>query len=159
MKPLHRGIALGALQCLLVLSVAGKYAWDRERLPRAWARTGPIDPYLPVRGRYVSLQLEVVLTPAVDPAFEYRGFELFAENGLLKVRPASGDGGAIVNRGAHAMLAEPVAYFIPEHAADPASLRPGEELWAEVSVPKSGPPRPIRLGIRRNGALTPLVVR
>jgi hypothetical protein len=147
------------LQCLLVLSVAGKYAWDRERLPRAWARTGPIDPYLPLRGRYVSLQLEVALTPAVDPATAYSGLELFAENGVLKARPGSGSGGAVVNRGAHPMLAEPVAYFISEHAADPTSLRPGEELWAEVSVPKSGPPRPIRLGVRRNGVLTPLDLR
>jgi hypothetical protein len=57
------------------------------------------------------------------------------------------------------MLAEAVAYFIPEHAADPTRLQQGEELWAEVSVPASGPPRPIRLGIRRNGALTPIEVR
>jgi hypothetical protein len=32
MTPLHRGIAVGLLHCLLVLSIAGKYAIDRERL-------------------------------------------------------------------------------------------------------------------------------
>ena len=159
MKPLHRGIALGVLQCLLVLSVAGKYAWDRERLPRAWVRTGPIDPNLPIRGRYVALQLEVALAPqaAVDPS--YGRVELFVENGALKARPSSGNSGAMVIGGAHPMLAESVAYFIPEHVADPTNLRPGEELWAEVSVPRVGPPRPIRLGIRRNGALMPLEMR
>jgi hypothetical protein len=156
MKPRHRGIALGVLQCLLVLSVAGKYAWDRERLPRAWVRTGPIDPNLPIRGRYIALQLEVALTPQ---ATAYQPVELFAENGVLKARPSSRASGVMVTGGPHPVLTEAVAYFIPEHAADPANLRPGEELWAEVSVPKSGPPRPIRLGIRRNGALTPLVVR
>ena len=49
-----------------------------------------------------------------------------------------------------------LAYFIPEHAADP-SIRPAdEELWAEVTVPRKGPPRPIQLGVKKNGILTPL---
>ena len=51
---------------------------------------------------------------------------------------------------------EPVAFFIPEHVPDPSQRRPGEELWAEVTVPRTGPPRPIRLGVKRNGELTPL---
>src|ERR1019366_4049071 len=58
MKPVYRGIAVAVLQCLIVLSVAGKYALDRERLPRVWAMAAPFDPYLPVRGRYVSLRLQ-----------------------------------------------------------------------------------------------------
>jgi hypothetical protein len=49
-----------------------------------------------------------------------------------------------------------IAFFIPEHVADP-SIRPaGEELWAEVTVPPKGPPRPIQLGVMKNGLLTPL---
>lgn len=51
---------------------------------------------------------------------------------------------------------KPIAFFIPEHMPDPSRLKPGEELWAEVTVPKQGPPRPIRLGIKRSGILTPL---
>ena len=51
---------------------------------------------------------------------------------------------------------EPLAFFIPEHVPDP-SIRPaGEELWAEVTMPRKGAPRPIRLGVKRNGELTPL---
>ena len=46
MKPVYRGILVAVLQCLLVLSLAGKYAWDREHLPRVWAKTAPGDPYL-----------------------------------------------------------------------------------------------------------------
>jgi hypothetical protein len=49
-----------------------------------------------------------------------------------------------------------VDYFIPEHADDPSQRPFGEELWVEVTVPPTGPPRPIRLGIKKNGALTPL---
>ena len=43
MKPAYRGIAITVLHCLLVLTVAGKYAWDRDRLPRAWANATPIE--------------------------------------------------------------------------------------------------------------------
>ena len=52
-----------------------------------------------------------------------------------------------------------VAYFIPSDAPDP-SIRPaGEELWVEVSVPKTGAPRPIRLAVKKDGRLTPLELR
>ncbi len=51
---------------------------------------------------------------------------------------------------------EPVAFFIPEHVPDPSRRPVGEELWVEVSIPKSGPPRPIRLGVKKDGVLTPL---
>ena len=117
MKRLYRGIAVALLQCLIVLSLAGKYAIDRERLPRVWARALPADPNLPIRGRYVSLRLE--------------GWT----------------------------LREPVAFFIPEHVPDPSRRSTGEELWVEVSVPRSGPPRPIRLAVKKNGVLTPLDLR
>jgi hypothetical protein len=56
-------------------------------------------------------------------------------------------------------LAEAVAFFIPEHVPDPSRRAPGEELWAEVTVPRSGPPRPIRLGVMKEGRLTPLDLR
>lgn len=51
---------------------------------------------------------------------------------------------------------EPIAFFIPEHVPDPSRRPPDEELWAEVTVPRRGPPRPIRLGVKKNGVLTPL---
>jgi hypothetical protein len=54
------------------------------------------------------------------------------------------------------VLAEPVAFFIPEHATDPSRRRNEEELWVEVTVPRRGPPRPIRLGLKKGDVLTPL---
>jgi hypothetical protein len=56
---MYRGLLVAFLQCVIVLSLAGKYAWDRERLPRVWVNVTPVDPNLPVRGRYLSLQIHV----------------------------------------------------------------------------------------------------
>jgi hypothetical protein len=47
------------------------------------------------------------------------------------------------------MLSEPVAFFLPENAEDPTRLEPGAQLWAEVTLPVEGAPRPIRLEVRR----------
>ena len=53
-------------------------------------------------------------------------------------------------------LLDVLAYFIPEHVADPSRRPAGEELWVEVTQPRKGPLRPIRLGVRKDGVLTPL---
>jgi hypothetical protein len=142
MTTIYCGIAVAIFQCLVVLTLAGKYTYDRERLPRAWAKAAPVDPNLPIRGRYVTMRLEVSFAPGMggNPA------QLSAKNGQLVGTPD--------NSGA--MLSEPVAFFLPEHASDPSRRHPGEELWVEVSVPRKGPPRPIRLGVKKNGVLTPL---
>lgn len=53
-------------------------------------------------------------------------------------------------------LTMPVDFYIAEHAADPTRLKPGQELWIEVTVPPQGPPRPIQLALRQDGVQTPL---
>jgi hypothetical protein len=53
-------------------------------------------------------------------------------------------------------LSEPLAYFIPEDVEDPSRRR---DLWVEVTVPPTGAPRPIRLGVKQDGALAPLQLR
>lgn len=53
-------------------------------------------------------------------------------------------------------LDEPVDFYISEHAADPSPLKPGQELWIEVTVPPKGPPRPIQLALKDNSAWRPL---
>ena len=154
MKTAYRGIAILVLHCALVLSVAGKYAWDRDRLPRAWANATPVDPNLPIRGRYVTMQLHV--EPG-DQVADWTTVRLTADNGRL-VAHTDPKGGLTVWRRQPDLwiLSEPVAFFIPEHAVDPSIRAPGEELWAEVSVPAHGPPRPIRLGVKKDGVLKPL---
>ena len=50
----------------------------------------------------------------------------------------------------------PVDFYIAEHAASPVPVKPGQELWIEVTVPPKGPPRPIQLALKDNGAWKPL---
>ena len=154
MKVAYRGIAILVAHCALVLSVAGKYAWDRDRLPRAWANATPIDPNLPIRGRYVTLQLQIV--PA-DRSTEWSTARLAAENGRLVGHSVESGGQLVWRRSPDVwVLSGPVAFFLPEHAADPSRVARGEELWVEVSVPANGPPRPIRLAIKKDGVMKPL---
>lgn len=56
-------------------------------------------------------------------------------------------------------LDEPVNFYIPEHALDPSSRKPGQELWMEVTIPPKGPPRPLQLALKDNGAWKPLTFR
>ena len=59
MKAMRAGLILALVQVVLVLSVAGKYLYERETRPRVWTRATQFDPSLPLRGRYVALQLMV----------------------------------------------------------------------------------------------------
>lgn len=52
-------LALLVIQLTLVSSVAAKYEVDRWRCPRVWTRAFGYDPQLPLRGRYLALQLRV----------------------------------------------------------------------------------------------------
>ncbi len=53
-------------------------------------------------------------------------------------------------------LAAPLAYFIPEHAIDPSRQPGGASLWAEVTLPPTGAPRPIRLGVQKGATIEPI---
>jgi len=53
-------------------------------------------------------------------------------------------------------LFQPVDFYIPEHAIDPTGLKPGQQFWIEVTVPPKGPPRPVQLARKDNGAWKPL---
>ena len=127
MNSLHKGIVLGVLQCVLVVSLTGKLFYDRATCPRVWVKTQPYDPNLPIRGRYVSLML------APDAGAQY------------------------FDRTNH----QQVVFFVPEHQTEIESIRSGRnapEVWAEVTIPHKGPPRPIRLGIKRDGRIQPAQV-
>ena len=172
-----RGWLLAGIQVTLVASLALKYAVDRRTMPHVWVRSAPYDPDLPIRGRYVRLRIETAVDPALlprteDGAVQNRfGFaaspaRFVVDNDRLLVRGEK-DGETIwitqweltptaEGEVGHSFLQEPVAYFIPEHVEDPSRQPAGSELWVEVTVPRRGPPRPIRLGVKSGGVLTPL---
>jgi len=165
MTPFSRSLVIALVQVLIAGAVGGKLLYDRTTLPSVWAPTVGVDPMLPIRGRYVSLNLVVQPDPATEPRDIAEGLPaaatLSVEGGALRATftaDAAMDAidwqGAIVQRrdtpaGARWTLVEPIAFFLPESAPDPTLLQEGETLWAEVTVPRRGPPRPIRLEVRR----------
>ena len=176
MSASRKGIILAALQLAIVASLAAKYTIDRARFPRVWARTAAYDPDLPIRGRYLSVQLRVDADrvygnsepPKGNPFnswSEQKDIDLHAENGHLVASLAPTPTGLRVTRWKTrtgevvSVLSEPVDFFLPEHAVDPSWRKAGEELWVEVTVPKKGPPRPIRLAVKRGDTFTPLEIR
>src|SRR3974390_76726 len=54
-----KAIAVALIQILIVCSLGAKLLYDRRMRPRAWFRTERYDPNLPIRGRYVSLMIDV----------------------------------------------------------------------------------------------------
>ena len=121
----RKGLLLAALHCAIVLSLTGKLLYDRETYPRVWVKTAPYDPSLPIRGRYLSLQL-------------------IPQSGSPQYERISG---------------ERVLFFVPEQTLEFEKQRVGTgapELWVEVTVPRKGPPRPIRLGLKKEGRVEPL---
>lgn len=120
MKPAAKGILLAGLHLAMVAALGGKMLLDRVRCPRIWLKALPVDPDLPIRGRYVRLGVDL---------------------------PKNTAGGG----------RQTLAYFIPGRVPDPSVRAAGEELWVEVTVPRRGPVRPIRLAVKRDGKLTPMV--
>ena len=162
---MRKGFIVAALHLALVGSLGAKLLIDRATRPRVWARTGPVDPDLPIRGRYVKLWVVGRSTEDLSGSSGSAPVRLRVDNGVLTFDRVDESTGArlrartfVTTRdGEHiAQLTQPLAYFIPEHVPDPSRRAPGEELWVELTLPKAGPPRPIRLGIKKDGVLTPL---
>ena len=176
MSPSRKGIILAILQLAIVASLAAKYAVDRARFPRVWTQTVAYDPDLPIRGRYLSVRVRVDANRVyggselpkgnlVNFWSDQRDVYLRAEGGRLVAYPAPLPTGLRVTRWRTrtgelaAALSEPVDFFLPEHAIDPSRRQPGEELWVEVTVPAKGPPRPIRLAVKKGDTFTPLEIK
>ncbi|SBO44948.1 hypothetical protein [Cyanobium sp. NIES-981] len=162
---LGRGLTLGLLQAAMLLGLGGQLLLDRALRPRGWARTQPVDPYLPIRGRYVALHLMVRLEgerAPLDPSS--RGgsrswVSLHSRGGEVLARPVpQGTAGALPARGASpagwVRLEPPVAFFIPPAGPDPSRGPLRGSMWVEVTLPDQGRPRPIRLGVS-DGELFP----
>jgi hypothetical protein len=167
----NKGLLLGAIQITLVLSLGAKLLYDRMTRPRVWVLCEVYDPELPIRGRYLSERLRFPAEGFMYRESNQSGISDWYMNrqwAYLEVRndqltanqQGAGPGEWIYlhknNDGTTvAFTEEPVLVFIPERAEIP-SLKAGQEMWVEVTVPAKGPPRPIRVGIKKDGVLTPL---
>jgi uncharacterized membrane-anchored protein len=194
MTATHKALLLAGLHLALVLSLGGKLLFDRATRPRYWLKAAPVDPDLPIRGRYVRLRVEVPVVGATLPALEPRPKHVketdpwpprwrrhalrvrLEPNGQELVARAQGTPNpqhiVLYDSRNNATLPErmrdlpesawvvelndAVPFFIPEHVPDPSRRENGEELWVEVTLPKKGPVRPIRLGVKKDGKLTVL---
>jgi hypothetical protein len=170
MNQLQKGLLFAVIQVALVSSLGAKLLWDRETSPRGWSATRGYDPNLPIRGRYINISLlvkaDTVFQQSQGPApFLASGSEnvdLAVENGRVVAIRASRSTGFSVSgpqlRDGEilATLSPPVVYFLPEHAADPLRRLPAGTLFLEVTIPRKGPPRPIRFGTRVGSEIVPL---
>jgi hypothetical protein len=180
MKPLTKGAVVALIQVLIVCSLGAKLLYDRRTRPQAWFLTQRYDPNLPIRGRYLSLQVEVK-----DPRSPEQIQQKFASELQIyknqRYNTFYGFGqecGSIGLRGGSPVaefddspfcdnlsfqrwnssngptvlrVMEPVLFFIPDTAKDPTPLARGDELWVLATIPRKGPPRPIALGIKKAG--------
>lgn len=180
-----RVILLLVVQAMLVLSIAGKYLYERHTCPRVWVPAAQFDPNMPLRGRYLALQLAVdacslphdrshytppYQIPDMLPNPDNQGswhwvIKTAVRDGKLVPVLAEADGRPqetyeISLQGSarcdRATIDGSVVFYIPDTAKTPFPLKRGQELWVEVTVPPAGPPRPIHLALSQNGGWTPL---
>ena len=161
----HAGLRVAVLQGSLLLVLGGQLLLDRLLQPRGWARSAPVDPELPIRGRYVTLQLQV---PAARLSSASTRVGLQVVNGRLQAVAAEAAGRVGEAQpaqlrpgpqGMEAVLQRPLAFFLPPDVADPSQRPADDPLWVEVTLPRQGPPRPLQLGVERQGRLEPLRLR
>jgi hypothetical protein len=174
MKILYKGLLLALLQIGIVSTLGAKLLYDRAHRPRVWIKSAIYDPNLPIRGKYLALNIEVpaegfasrMQTSPYGPGSNpYESFSpnrcdlVLRGNQLIAVANEQGEFWANVsrrNQDVVAVISGEMAYFLPEHNNGPMLRNRGEELWIEATIPRKGPPRPVRLGIKRDGILTAL---
>ena len=86
-----------------------------------------------------------VKTAQWDPDLPIRGRYL-----ALRLVPENGAQSYLETNG------QMVLFFVPEHTLPFETVRAtpdAPELWAEVTIPRKGPPRPIRLALKKAGNL------
>jgi hypothetical protein len=175
-RAIRSGLILVLVQVVLVLGVAGKYLYERQTRPRVWTRTAQFDPALPLRGRYLALRLMLDACglprdsehtipgyAGVHPLWQWH-VSLTTANGKLVPRlensRSARAGGTLTlfpnTPCDQATLSNEVMLFIPDRAQLPFPLRAGQELWVEVTLPQSGPPRPIQIALSSAGGFHPL---
>ena len=80
---MRKGLIVAAIHLALVSSLGAKLLIDRATRPRVWARTAPVDPNLPIRGRYVQLRIEGRASGEQSDPWEWAPVTLRVDNGVL----------------------------------------------------------------------------
>jgi hypothetical protein len=169
-----RGFLLLAIQATMVLSVAAKYEWERHTRPTVWVRAEPFGldtdhmRTISGEGRYGRLQLHVdvcgLSTANVETEPDYgsvgsshkvlkanvrtiaRGGTLVAvDAGTLRAADVQEVEWDLRQPCTEARLLEIVDVYLPQNVSVPYTVPAGATLWALVTVPKNGPPRPVQL--------------
>lgn len=124
-------IAVLGIQLALVVSIAGKYLYERKTCPRVWARAVAFDPELPMRGRYLSTQLEVDGCESTLPSAAHAQFPRDI-NGAVKPGP-------YVVRGApvdfYANLKVENNRLVAVRLEGNNSSNEGQQVWANPDTP------------------------
>lgn len=161
----RNGVTLLVVQVLLVLSIGAKYEWERHHCAMVWARSQQFDPYQPLRGRYLAISVyanacglsrsDEIYAIVTDPQTDRWNVVPAVRNGELAPKvvgktQAGPTQQLVLDPGIpceHARLSGMSDFFVPEHAKSPFPLQKGQELWVLVTVPPSGPVRPVKLAI------------
>jgi hypothetical protein len=124
-------IALLAFQLALVVSIAGKYLYERENCPRVWTRAVAYDPEMPLRGRYLSAQLEVDGCGSTLPSATHAQFPRDI-NGAVKPGPYVVRGAAV---NFNATLKVENNRMVAERVVGDTDPGVGEQVWATNDLP------------------------
>jgi len=171
MNSITKAAVVVLLHMAIVLSLGGKLLYDRAHRPRVWVKTASVDPDLPIRGRYLTMSLQVHAPdlreePSKD-GYMWTPVDLSVENNQLVAHRATGNSDLTVTNWGRGTpqtgpivysLSPPITFFLPEHAEGPW-LKRGDELWAEVTIPRKGPPRPIQLAVKSGNQWRPISYR
>lgn len=167
---MKKGLIVALIHVVIVCTLGVKLLVDRATRPRVWVQSVSYDPDLPIRGRYVALrarlETNVPAPPLNDPQnrFWYAPTKVRLEVANGKLYGVKDDNGTVEltwmrdrDQNWIAITNEASLFFISEHAKDPSFRRTGEQLWFEATIPKKGPPRPIRLALAKpDGKFEPL---
>jgi len=123
-------IAVLAVQVALVLSIAGKYLYERETCPRVWAQAVAFDPQMPMRGRYLSTQLVVDGCGSTLPSAKHAQFPRDV-SGAVKPGPYV-VGGAPVNFNATLKVENNRLVAVRD---DDNNNNVGQMIWADPNTP------------------------
>jgi hypothetical protein len=118
MKIASKGLVLALAQVALLCSIGAKMLYDRTTLPHAWIKTMPVDPDMPIRGRYLRLTL------AVENPQHWSGtpvdFHVDGDEVKIGLAPEFASANYITRAaGDYGLISPPVAFFISDKAEDP----------------------------------------